>query len=448
VTVPSSPGALTVRDLLALPRLGTRLLTPADRVDVPVRWAHSTELLDPRPYLSGGELVLTVGSSLRTDEECDAFVDHLVAAGAAALGYGVGDVTPDVPAALVARCRLRGLPLVSLAHGVPFQTVTELLADHRSASQLAGGRKVQQLVTDLLDAMAADRPLEELLDLVGAALGGRVSFSDGVLAWASDSAPPGGEVLRHVGAVLAVRQREHEQDADNRRREAGRLLQLVVARRADAEVLREALAGAGVPASGPVVVAGWPAGSGPRLAGPLGPALVAATDDATLTLTAEGDVVLEVARDLSLPCGVAPPSPVDALPSVVPVALTALELSRRRGTPVTHRDLVTFPGLLELQPPGRLTPFADTLVAPLDRHDREHGTALLPTLRAFLEGDGSVTGTAAGLFLHPNSLRHRLRRVTELTGSDPRSFDDRVALAVGLWAWDRQPRERRAPAPR
>jgi hypothetical protein len=351
-----------------------------------------------------------------------------------------------VPAALVAGCRLRGLPLVSIAHGVPFQTVTELLADHRSASQLAGGRKVQQLVTDLLDALAADRTLEELLDLVGVALGGRVSFSDGVLAWASDSPSPAREVLRHVGAVLAVRQREHEQDADNRRREAGRLLQLVAARRADPEVLREALATAGVAVSGPVVVAAWPAGSGSVLAGHLGHALIAETEEATLTVTADAAGLSGPA----LPCGVAPPSAVDALASVVPVALTALELSRRRGTPVTHRDLVTFPGLLELQPPGRLTPFSDTLVAPLERHDSENGTALLPTLRAFLEGDGSVTVTAAGLFLHPNSLRHRLRRISELTGCDPRSFDDRVALAVGLWAWDRQPRERRpgAPAPR
>jgi DNA-binding PucR family transcriptional regulator len=88
-------------------------------------------------------------------------------------------------------------------------------------------------------------------------------------------------------------------------------------------------------------------------------------------------------------------------------------------------------------------PFVATLIAPLDRHDRENGTALLPTLRSFLDGDGSVNVTAAALYLHPNSLRHRLKRITELTGCDPRSFDDRVPLTVGLWAWDRQPRDRR-----
>lgn len=40
------------------------------------------------------------------------------------------------------------------------------------------------------------------------------------------------------------------------------------------------------------------------------------------------------------------------------------------------------------------------------------------------------------LFLHVNSLRHRLTRVEELTGCNPLAFSDRVALAVALAAWD------------
>jgi DNA-binding PucR family transcriptional regulator len=75
--------------------------------------------------------------------------------------------------------------------------------------------------------------------------------------------------------------------------------------------------------------------------------------------------------------------------------------------------------------------------------DATSGTALVATLRAFLQGDGSVNATARQLHLHPNSLRHRLEPIAELTGSDPRVFADRVALAIGLWAWDRRPRGRR-----
>jgi DNA-binding PucR family transcriptional regulator len=118
-------------------------------------------------------------------------------------------------------------------------------------------------------------------------------------------------------------------------------------------------------------------------------------------------------------------------------------VARDRGAPASYRDLTSFEGLLEQQPADRLSPFAEKLIGPLIEHDRQHGTALVDTLRAFLDNDGSVNATARQLFLHANSLRHRLRRIQELTGSHPQVFDERVALAIGLWAWDRRPRGHR-----
>lgn len=50
---------VTVRQLLAVPRFRLRLVAGEAGLDRPVRWAHSTELLDPGPYLRGHELVLT-----------------------------------------------------------------------------------------------------------------------------------------------------------------------------------------------------------------------------------------------------------------------------------------------------------------------------------------------------------------------------------------------------
>ena len=55
---------LTVRELLK--DLDVRLLTGEAAVDVPVRWVHITELKDPTPWLSGGELLLTTGMQLNT----------------------------------------------------------------------------------------------------------------------------------------------------------------------------------------------------------------------------------------------------------------------------------------------------------------------------------------------------------------------------------------------
>jgi DNA-binding PucR family transcriptional regulator len=63
------------------------------------------------------------------------------------------------------------------------------------------------------------------------------------------------------------------------------------------------------------------------------------------------------------------------------------------------------------------------------------GTALVETLSAFLEQASSLEATARLLFVHPNTVRYRLRRVTEVTGyapTDPRqAFTLRLALALG-----------------
>ena len=442
-----SEGRVTVRDLVAVPELGLRLLAGAERIDDVIRWAHPTELLDPRPYLSGGELVLTVGTSLGPDAApCREYVDRLVDAGVSAVGYGVGDVTAEVPPGLTEACLSRRLPLLRVPPGVPFQSITELLADRRADARAAGERRVRQLSTSLLDAMAADSGLDQLLAIVDAELGGRVGYRDGELRWEAigeADVEPSESTLRHIASVLAVQQHEQDVASGHRRAEAGRLLRLVTDGRADAEVLREGLLDVGVPPDQLVVIAAWPERAPTLVSGLLGPVLFADVPGACLSVTSAGTPVLEVAQSAGVPCGVASPCPLVEVAAAVPASMAALDLSRRRGAPATHRDLVTFQGLLEQQPRERIHPFAQTLLLPLVEHDREHGTALVPTLRAFLLGDGSVNATARDLRLHPNSLRHRLRRVGELTGSDPRVFADRVALAVGLWAWDRRPRGRR-----
>ena len=75
------------------------------------------------------------------------------------------------------------------------------------------------------------------------------------------------------------------------------------------------------------------------------------------------------------------------------------------------------------------------LVRDIYRPLTSSGTALVETLSAFLEQASSLEATARLLFVHPNTVRYRLRRVTEVTGyapTDPRqAFTLRLALALG-----------------
>ncbi|MFC5750200.1 PucR family transcriptional regulator [Actinomadura rugatobispora] len=70
------------------------------------------------------------------------------------------------------------------------------------------------------------------------------------------------------------------------------------------------------------------------------------------------------------------------------------------------------------------------------------GAPLLDTLTTYLEQGSSLEATARLLFVHPNTVRYRLRRVAELTGLAPtdgrNAFTLRIALVLGRFT-DRSP---------
>ena len=68
---------------------------------------------------------------------------------------------------------------------------------------------------------------------------------------------------------------------------------------------------------------------------------------------------------------------------------------------------------------------------------------LVDTLTAYLERTGSLEGAARELFVHPNTVRYRLRRVADITGltaTQPRdAWSLRLALTLGRLAEDSPP---------
>lgn len=70
----------------------------------------------------------------------------------------------------------------------------------------------------------------------------------------------------------------------------------------------------------------------------------------------------------------------------------------------------------------------------LRSHDDRHGSEFVKTLRTYLEVFGSTSAAAEQLVLHPNTLRHRLWRLTEISGIDLEDPSHRLALALQLRA--------------
>ncbi|MEE6179930.1 PucR family transcriptional regulator [Mycobacterium sp. 050134] len=73
----------------------------------------------------------------------------------------------------------------------------------------------------------------------------------------------------------------------------------------------------------------------------------------------------------------------------------------------------------------------------------EAGPTLVETLDAFLDSGGAIEACARKLFVHPNTVRYRLKRITDFTGRDPTDPRDayvlRVASTVGQLNYPKTP---------
>jgi len=58
------------------------------------------------------------------------------------------------------------------------------------------------------------------------------------------------------------------------------------------------------------------------------------------------------------------------------------------------------------------------------------GPALAETLDAYLDSGGAIEACARKLFVHPNTVRYRLKRITDFTGRDPTVPRDAYILRV------------------
>nr|MBA2774028.1 helix-turn-helix domain-containing protein [Nocardioidaceae bacterium] len=63
---------------------------------------------------------------------------------------------------------------------------------------------------------------------------------------------------------------------------------------------------------------------------------------------------------------------------------------------------------------------------------RDSGSGLLETLTAYVDTSGSIEATARALFVHPNTVRYRLRRIAEVTGLTPADARDAYTLRLAL----------------
>jgi purine catabolism regulator len=168
---------LTLRTLVD--EMGLELASGEDAAEAPVRWVHITELPDPTPWLSGGELILTTGLQLKSEKRQREFARRLEGHHLAGLGFGTGFEHDTMPEALVDEARELGFPVFEVPYEVPFIALTEkaftrLVNEQYEVLQRGIGihKRLERLVLE-------EKGLDELVRALSASIGGTVLVLDG-----------------------------------------------------------------------------------------------------------------------------------------------------------------------------------------------------------------------------------------------------------------------------
>ncbi|MFF1375951.1 PucR family transcriptional regulator [Streptomyces sp. NPDC058308] len=483
-TPPTPPVPLAA--LLAREDLGLRQIAGPDAraAGTAVQWVHTSEMADPYPYLLGGELLLTAGVHI-TDPtgaggSLDDYVARIVAAGGAALGFGVAPVHDTVPRALAAACERYGLPLLEVPPRTTFSGVARAVWRLMAEARHAELRRVTEAQQGLATAAARPDPVPAVLRQLAARLGGLAVLygPDGAelqaagLAKGEGEGEGVGEALRELTGIVRRRTPTAPASAADTagathlaayalgggrgfalglatdRREPGDhtiagaavvLLSLLTGEHQGAsEAARSAalvrlLVGAPVEETAPLLGSGhWTVVHARGTPGPLAAsALAAALGSALVDPRGPGDAVrllVPADREISPTDGwtlgvsaAAPPGGLAAADTQASRALRRAEATRRPL--VRHQEN----GIASLMAPEEADTHARTLLAPLTNNE-----PLTTTLRTWLSLHGSWDRTAMALTIHRNTVRQRIARCESLLAMDLNDPDTRMELWFAL----------------
>ncbi|MHA7261869.1 PucR family transcriptional regulator [Arthrobacter sp. TMN-37] len=469
--------AISLAGLFALP--GLRLV-PADGAplrDAPIEWVAVTELEDPLPFLSGGEVVLTTGVRQKTPAAQRRFVRRVSEAGALAVGFGVGLSHEHIPAALLEEARRLELPVFEVPYETPFIAIGKVVADSLSADHysrledllrghqvlaaaLLGGGGLSRLLTELAGLLGTDVALFQYGTRIaggqapaGTAQPGpdrgwhRVPVATGLkdrctLVIAEPYLPAA--IVDYAQSLISVELSNQARRRAGERVTAGQLLQ---------DIVRGALAGpdavarlgsAGLDCAARHVVVAVEVASGQRKALRTLPlpedcagALTALLEDRLLVVAAEPDgtglgtrlgAYLHAAG-FTARVGI---GGAYTQPNGLRWSYFEARESLTRGGPVNAPNRLSLTSLLLSSEDVPLADLAAEALSPLAAFDAKHGGGLIPTLEKYLALNGSVAAVADALQLHRNTVRYRLQQIADLTGYDPTVTADRVHLYLAL----------------
>ncbi|MGW7003992.1 PucR family transcriptional regulator [Streptomyces sp. NPDC054933] len=193
-TWPQGTGVrLTVRDVLELELVaswGAEVVAGARHLDRPVRWLHVAEATDVGVMLTGGEMVLTTGLLLASDDRTQVeYIEAMRRAEAAAVVLGLGRAFRTTPEAMRRAAERCGVPLIVLHHPAPFARLTEEVHARLVHGRFAALNLSERITSSLTTLNLSGASLQQLLDEIASYSGCpavMVNLAHRVLATAGD----------------------------------------------------------------------------------------------------------------------------------------------------------------------------------------------------------------------------------------------------------------------
>jgi PucR family transcriptional regulator, purine catabolism regulatory protein len=161
---------LTLGDLLEERALGLALRTgSAEAAGRPVLGAAVVEVESPARWIAPEWVLLTAGVRLGGDsgDELRSLVVECDDAGVAALGFGIGPVFDELPAALLEEGRARGYPIFAVPFETPFRDVVRFVDTAIMGADAPLFRRLSSLQRFVVDALRDPEPERAVVERLG-----------------------------------------------------------------------------------------------------------------------------------------------------------------------------------------------------------------------------------------------------------------------------------------
>ena len=118
--------SITVREIIDNPLLKSTAIAGVEGLAREITWAHSCELNDPSPWLTGGELIMTSGIAIPISEKDQIlYLNRLIHAGASGLAVGKELHAPELTEEFLRAADKNAFPILLTDYDVPWIAISK-----------------------------------------------------------------------------------------------------------------------------------------------------------------------------------------------------------------------------------------------------------------------------------------------------------------------------------